>query len=400
MVLGEPIFNEDGTLELLSSGSVLTERHVQLLHRLGVLSVRVQDDEVETQAEVVRPSTASLQADTVDKAAKEAGRMDFDVEGFKRDLEEIDETEFEPIITSVVNQNMVIHVLTGEGNTPIDIKHEEMIQETKDMFENLRDNNDLNLEEVKDNVTKILPDILRNNDVLMRLQQLKSTDDYTFEHSLRVSILASMIGKWLGYDKEKLIELGEAALLFDIGKMKIPDFLLNKEKPITDDEFDVLKRHAQFGYSVLMKTPGVTANIKYSALQHHERLDGSGYPLRLREGQIHEFAKIIMVCDIFDAMSTDRPYRKGVSVFKAAEYIAWQSGNTLDSKICYIFLSNLAEFFVGKDVRLNTGEIGRIVYVDVNFPTRPVVKVGDRFVDMVKEKDIQVEELLGSIDIG
>ncbi len=101
-----------------------------------------------------------------------------------------------------------------------------------------------------------------------------------------------MIGKWLGYSKQQLVELGQAALLFDIGKMKIPDFILNKEKPITDDEFEVIKRHAQFGYSVLMKTQGVTNNIKYSALQHHERLDGSGYPLRLKSGQIHEFAKL------------------------------------------------------------------------------------------------------------
>ncbi|GKT33897.1 HD-GYP domain-containing protein, partial [Aduncisulcus paluster] len=188
--------------------------------------------------------------------------------------------------------------------------------------------------------------MIRNNDVLMRLNQLKESDDYTFEHSLRVSILASMIGKWLGYSKDQLIELGQAALLFDIGKMKIPDFILNKEKPITEDEFEVIKRHAQFGYSVLMKTQGVTNNIKYSALQHHERLDGSG---------------------------------PKVSPFKAAEFISWQSGTTLDSKVCYVFLSNLAEFFVGKKVRLSTGEEGTIIYVDVNFPTRPVVQVGEKF---------------------
>lgn len=209
-----------------------------------------------------------------------------------------------------------------------------------------------------------------------------------------------MIGKWLGYSKQQLVELGQAALLFDIGKMKIPDFILNKEKPITDDEFEVIKRHAQFGYSVLMKTQGVTNNIKYSALQHHERLDGSGYPLRLKSGQIHEFAKIIMVCDIFDAMTTDKPYRKKVSPFKAAEYISWQSGTTLDSKVCYVFLSNLAEFFVGKKVRLSTGEEGTVIYVDVNFPTRPVVQVGEKFVDLVKEHSIQVDELIERLDIG
>ncbi|WP_430884671.1 HD-GYP domain-containing protein [Fusibacter sp. JL216-2] len=401
MILAEAIFNEDGTVELLGAGAELSERHIKLLKRLGILAVKISDFEPPYSGtnRTAKPTSASLDADTVERAAKEAGRR-YDVEKFKSELEELEEENYAPVVTNVVNANMVINVLTGDGNTPIDVKHEEMIEETKEMFHHLKESNDIDLSSVKENIEEALPDMIRNNDVLMRLNQLKESDDYTFEHSLRVSILASMIGKWLGYSKQQLVELGQAALLFDIGKMKIPDFILNKEKPITDDEFEVIKRHAQFGYSVLMKTQGVTNNIKYSALQHHERLDGSGYPLRLKSGQIHEFAKIIMVCDIFDAMTTDKPYRKKVSPFKAAEYISWQSGTTLDSKVCYVFLSNLAEFFVGKKVRLSTGEEGTVIYVDVNFPTRPVVQVGEKFVDLVKEHSIQVDELIERLDIG
>ena len=399
MILAEPIFNEDGTVELLGAGSELSDRHIKLLKRLGILAVKITEYAPYSGPKAgQKPSSASLDADTVEKAAKAAGRP-YDVEQFKNELEEIVDENYEPVVTNVVNANMVINVLTGEGNTPIDVKHEEMIEETKEMFQHLRESNDLDLTSVKENIEEALPDMIRNNDVLMRLNQLKASDDYTFQHSLKVSILASMIGKWLGYNKEQLVELGQAAMLFDVGKMKIPDFILNKEKTITEDEFEVIKRHAQFGYSVLMKTQGVTNNIKYSALQHHERLDGSGYPLRLKSGQIHEFAKIIMVCDIFDAMISERPYRKKVSPFKAAEFISWQSGTTLDSKVCYVFLSNLAEFFVGKRVKLNTGEEGTVIYVDVNFPTRPVVQVEDRFVDLVKESSIQIDELLERIDL-
>ncbi len=400
MILAEPIYNEDGTVELLGQGAVLTDRHIKLLDRLGITVVRIADPEMEKEGDdkFIKPTSASLDADTVEKAAREAGRR-YDVETFKQELEELEDHNYEPVVTNVVNANMVINVLTGEGNVPIDIKHEEMIVETKEMFVHLKESNDLNLSSVKENIEQALPDMIRNDDVLMRLNQLKESDDYTFEHSLRVSILASMIGKWLGYNKDQLVELGQAALLFDIGKMKIPDFILNKEKPITEDEFEVIKRHAQFGYSILMKTEGVTNNIKYSALQHHERLDGSGYPLRLKSGQIHEFAKIIMVCDIFDAMITDKPYRAKVSPFKAAEFISWQSGTTLDSKVCYIFLSHLAEFFVGKKVMLSTGEEGRIIYVDVNFPTRPVVQVEDRIVDLVKEKSVQIDALIEHVEV-
>ena len=198
----------------------------------------------------------------------------------------------------------------------------------------------------------------------------------------------------MGYDKETLQELATAGLMFDIGKMKIPDFVMKKPQ-LNEDEFEVVKKHAQLGYGILLKTKGITNNMKYSALQHHERLDGSGYPLRLKSGQIHEFAKIIMVCDIFDAMISDRPYRKKVSPFLAAEYLSWQSGQTLDSKICYILINNLAEFYLGKNVRLNNGEYGRIVYMDVNFPTRPVVALEDGTIrDLIKDRQLQIDELI------
>lgn len=395
MVLAESIFSGDGTVELLTAGSELSERHITLIDRLGVLRVRVFE-EGEQIATKEKSDSIDYHAQVIQREADNNG-LSFDVEGFKRDLEAIEKEDFEPIIHSVVNKNMEIHVLTGEGNVPIDQKHHEMIEETKAAFDSLKTGDELDLNSIKKHVEEAIPDMVRNNDVLMRLGQLKESDDYTYQHCLRVSILATMIGKWMGYNKEMLQELATSALMFDIGKMKIPDFIMNKPD-LTEDEFEVIKKHAQLGYSVLMKTKGITNNMKYSALQHHERLDGSGYPLRLKSGQIHEFAKIIMVCDIFDAMISDRPYRKRLSPFQAAEYLSWQSGETLDSKICYILISNLSEFYVGKRVRLSSDEVGRIIYVDVNFPTRPVVALDSGVIrDLVKEKHLQIEEIVTNV---
>lgn len=392
MKLAEPIFNEDGSLELLSAGSILNDRYINLIIRAGVDEIKIYETSDETTVAQI-PNSASLQADTVEKLAEKTGES-FDIRTFKSELEELDAEDFDEVISNVCNANMEINVLTGEGDVPFDQKHEEMIIKTKEVFENLKTANDIDLDLIKEEIVNALPDMIRNNDVLRRLRQLEETDDYTFQHSIRVSMLATMIGKWLGYTKNQLIELAEASLLFDVGKMKIPGFILNKPEGVSDDEFEVLKRHSQFGYRVLMMTKGVTSNIKYSALQHHERMDGSGYPLRLRSGQIHEYAKIIMICDIFDAMTHDRPYKKKISPFKAAEYIAWQSGSTLDYKIAYVFLSNLAEYFVGKDVVLSNNQVGTIVYVDVNFPTRPLVKVDGGFVDLVKDKGIFIEDFV------
>lgn len=409
MILGETIYNYDGTISLLSNGGVLSLRQIELLRNLGLERVKIEvKNEDEPSSEMIsldKIEVMNLEKvfsdDKSEKITRKSVEAEFpdsddvDIEQIKKDLRAYDEVD--EIIGSKPNQynnRMSVAVLTGENDIPIDVKHERLLAETKNTFEQVRHSNNLDFEQVKDMISATLPDIIRNNDVLTRLSQLKRTDDYTFEHSYRVSILATMIGKWMGMNRSMLEELATAALLFDIGKMKIPEFIL-KKGVLTDEEMELMKKHSQFGYSILLKTEGVTPNIKFAALQHHERNGGIGYPLKLNEGQVNGFAKIIMVCDIFDAMTSDRPYAKRISEFKAAEYISWQSGMTLDSKICYIFLSNIAEFFTGKQILLSTGEVGRIVYVDPNFPTRPTVVTDARVIDLINERDIQVIEMIG-----
>lgn len=384
MILGAPIVDAEGIVELLSAGTRLTHRHIALINRIGILDIFVLDDE----NEIIKANALNLQ-----KIIHNADDG-FDMDKLLKDLEEIENQIYEPAQRSIVNRNMEINILTGEGNIPIDIKHEKAIEDTKAIFEEIRSAGELDLNRIRRNVEETLPDMVRNNDVLMRLNQLKESDDYTFQHSMRVSILATMIGKWLGYTQEELLELGEAGLLFDIGKLNIPDFVLKKPSNVTLDEYELIKKHAQFGYSILLKTKGVTTNIKYAALHHHERMDGSGYPLRLRDSQIHDYAKIIMVCDVFDALITDRPYKKAISPLLAADYISWSSGKLFDSEVCYVLIKRLSDFFVGKSVILSNGQEGKIIYVDANYPTRPIVQVGEKFIDLTKDRSINVDVLM------
>lgn len=387
MILGAPIVDAEGVVELLSRGTRLTQRHIALIQKMSLQDISI----LEYEGEPYEESTMDL--NKLQKTA-EHHESTFDLEKLINDLDEISNHIYEPAPRSVVNRNMEINILTGEGNVPIDVKHEKVIEDTKNIFLTIREEGKLDLDRLRKNVEETLPDMVRNNDVLMRLNQLKESDDYTFQHSLRVAILATMIGKWLGYSQEELLELGEAGLLFDIGKLSVPDFLLKKPSNVTLDEYELLKKHAQFGYSILLKTKGVTSNIKYAALHHHERLDGSGYPLRLRENQIHDYAKIIAVCDVFDALITDRPYKKGISPLLAADYLSWSSGKLFDSEVCYVFIKRLSEYFVGKNVVLSNGLQGKIVYVDTNFPTRPTVQVGEKFLDLVKDRSVNVEVLM------
>lgn len=387
MILGTPIVDSTGIIELLSQGTLLTKRHIELILRLAIDEVVILDSADEDITSV------ELDIENIKKSAEENG-VSFDIDKLSDDLSEIENQVYPPAPRNVVNRNMEVNILTGEGNIPIDIKHERAIEDSRRMFQRIRNTGELDLDHIRSNVEELLPDMIRNNDVLMRLNQLKASDDYTFQHSLRVSILATMIGKWLGYTQLELLELGEAALLYDIGKMNIPDFVLKKEGKVTQDEYELIKKHPQFGYSILLKTPGVTANMKYAALHHHERMDGSGYPLRLKAGQIHDYAKIIMVCDVFDAMISDRPYKKGICPLLAADYLMWSSGRLFDGEVCYIFVKRLSEYFVGKKVKLTTGQEGKIIFVDENYPTRPIVQVGDQFVDLTKDRSIDVELLM------
>lgn len=390
MILGEPVLNSDGTIDLLARGTELTTRHIALLKRLGIDEVKIADP-ADFPILMEEPDIQDQIRSFEKRIQSEGGTLD--LSAFKEDIERIEAEDFEYVVRSSVNQNLKISVLTGEGNIPIDQKHKVTLEETKNVFSQIRDEQKLDIEMVRRNVKDLLPDMVRNNDVLMRLKQLEESDDYTFQHSLRVSMLASMIGKWLGYSKTELYNICEAGLLFDIGKMKIPEFLLNKKSKLDEQEFDMVKKHTQLGYTVLLRTQGISQDVKFAALQHHERMDGTGYPLRLRSGQIHEFAKIIMVCDVYDAMISARNYRPKLSPFEAAEYISWNSGSTLDSRICYIFLSNLAEYYIGKTCTLTSGEAGIVAYVDVNYPTRPVVRVGNRFVDLSKDRSMQIAEI-------
>lgn len=387
MILGAPIVDAEGVVELLSRGTHLTNRHIELIGNLKIEAITILDYDNEPLEE------QTLDVQSIKKGAADNGAS-FDFDKLLNDLQEIESQIYPPAPRSIVNRNMEINILTGEGNVPIDVKHEKAIQDTKDVFKRIKDYGELDLERIRHNVEETLPDMVRNNDVLMRLNQLKQSDDYTFQHSLRVSILATMIGKWLGYTQFELLELGEAGLLFDIGKMNIPEYILKKPGGVTGDEYELVKKHAQFSYSLLLKTKGVSSNIKYAALHHHERMDGSGYPLRLRENQIHDFAKIIMVCDVFDAMITDRPYKKGVSPLVAADYLSWSSGKLFDSEVCYVFVKKLSEYYIGKKVTLSNGDEGKIIFIDQNYPTRPIVQVGEKFVNLIKDHTIHVDVLM------
>ncbi len=230
-------------------------------------------------------------------------------------------------------------------------------------------------EEVKALIDNIINQLLDNEEIIINLSDIKSVDDYTFEHSVNVCILSLVIGMGLGYTHQKLKDLGVGAILHDIGKLRIPAQILKKPSQLSVVEFEEIKKHSYYGYEILKQNPKLSMVSSFIALGHHERYDGSGYPLQLKGENIHQCARIVAVADVFDALSSDRVYRKKLRPHEVVEYITSLGSHHFDPEIVESFIKYIALYPTGTGAVLNTREKVLVVKANRNFPTKPVVRV-------------------------
>ncbi|MFZ6872762.1 HD-GYP domain-containing protein [Undibacterium sp. Di27W] len=210
-------------------------------------------------------------------------------------------------------------------------------------------------------VEEIAESVMRNPGALIGLARLKTKDDYTYMHSIAVCALMVALAKQLGLSEEETRDAGLAGLLHDIGKMMVDADILNKPGKLTDAEFVSVKEHPVAGYKMLKGANGVSKAALDVCLHHHEKIDGSGYPRRLKGDEISVFARMGAVCDVYDAITSDRPYKQGwcpaESLRKMAE---WSSGH-FDEKIFQAFVKSIGIFPVGTLVKLESGRLAVVV---------------------------------------
>lgn len=228
---------------------------------------------------------------------------------------------------------------------------------------------------VQTTVNQMINDLLFSADILGNLTEIQGYDDYTFHHSINTTIIGLILGIASGYSERKLLEFGMGVLMHDIGKIRIPESILNKKTPLKEEEFAEIKRHPTIGYEILRKNNDFSSLSAHVAFQHHEKWDGSGYPRGLKGNEIHEYGKLAAIADVYEALTSKRIYRKALEPNDAYEYIVSQSNQHFDPQVLKVFAKHIAVYPSGSGILLSNGQRGNVVKQNPAFPNRPLVRV-------------------------
>lgn len=277
------------------------------------------------------------------------------------------------------------------------------LEEVRGLFEAARRNGKVDVQKTEQLTDNVLP-LASGAKAVTHLHNMASAGDYLLHHSLHVAILAGLMGNWLHMPKTKRRRLVTAGLLMDVGNLRLAPDLLAKRAPLLPEERRLMQKHPTLGYEMITGTElGQDWDIAHAILQHHERDDGSGYPNGTKKAEIDEFARILAILDMYDAMGTDRPYAKRRSPFDAFRILSDDVLNSkLDARFGFTFIRKVSHSLHGCWVSLTNGVRGKIIYIDeARLTSLPVVQTetGD-FIDLNDRKlGIRIDHLLTSREV-
>ncbi len=340
----EDVFSEKGVLLLSEGKAISSNQQIEKLMSRGVSQVVVNREK--SSVKPVLPSDSASSANIVDRSSREVA--------YYTELPKAKEV------------------------------HETTFECARKILSSIRNRNEFSVRSVNDAAISIAESVTRNPDALVSLTQIKGYDEYTYVHSVNVGILMTALAQEFGYKGDVLVEFSVGGLLHDIGKMLVPDSILNKPGKLTDAEFSVMKRHPEFGLELL--STKVIHDISRKAVgQHHERLNGNGYPLGVAGSRIHEAGLICAVADVFDALTSDRVYKEAWTPQKALATIFQGCDSDFSRKYVEKFTRNMGIYPVGSFVKLNSGELAVVVRTDPGKLLSPSILI------LVNENGVKLE---------
>ena len=290
------------------------------------------------------------------------------------------------------------------GNYYNKIKESEQFKVFEDMFQEsvskitecinavVTKSGEVNIDQLLDSVKKITDDFKPDVSLFDMIHCIEGYDDLTYIHSVNVALIARVIGRWMDFSPEDCDALTISGLLHDIGKVMIPIEIITKPSRLSPTEYALIQTHTIHGHN-LLKNIELDERIKLGALQHHERCDGKGYPNKLRYNDIHPFAKIVAIADVYDAMTSNRVYRKGICPFEVISVFE-ENIDAYDPKVLFVFLEKIAQSYVNAEVVLNGDLEGKIVMINKYALGRPGVLVGGAYVDLSRQENMEITALM------
>lgn len=276
---------------------------------------------------------------------------------------------------------------------------EDVFQAIDGIMQNAQEGEKPDLSGAKAAVSRMTESILRSPDAFMWLRSLKNKDTYTYAHCIDSSALSIAFGRNLGLAKQQLEDLGTGALLFDVGKMRVPTELLSKPGPLSDDEFELVREHVAHSVRIMEDAGGISKEAIEIAATHHERFDGSGYPRGLKGGEIPALGRMAGIVDVYDAITSETVYRRAIPPHEAVRRLyAWR-GSLFQEELVEVFIQTLGTYPTGSVVELTTGEVGIVISQNRLRRLRPRVMIildkdkqpygAGPVVDLIKETEDQ-----------
>ena len=271
-------------------------------------------------------------------------------------------------------------------------KYNELSMALNSIFYKLKMFQNSNIKEIREFSNVLISQTKDTNTLIQDLVFFGSSDDPIYRHGINVALLSNLLGNWIGLREEQLNLLTFSALLHDIGKARINKEILTKKASLNFSEREEYKEHVKHGYNIVKEIVYLDKSVAQGVLFHHERLDGSGYPFKLTSERIPEFSKIIAIADSFDNANSSRGNCKKLNPFEAIEKIKQESFGRLDYGYSNIFINNILNFFIGKDVLLDNGDKAQIVLMNVNDLSRPIIILNNDIIDLLKSKELNIKE--------
>ncbi|MCR4762208.1 MAG: HD-GYP domain-containing protein [Lachnospiraceae bacterium] len=345
MILADDVYSYDRTVMILPKGSVLSDKSITRLAFYSILQVLVEDEQIGLSQKEEEPSYAERLRQT---PAFQKFQQEFEgeAENFKEQINDV-------------------------------VKH----------------NRPLDVESMMSPVYALVNESTGPSNVFDMLHSLRQYDDATYVHCINVALICSCLAKWMRLSEEEILTATQAGLLHDIGKLLIPGEIITKPSKLTEDEYHIVQTHPKQGYDIL-KTLPINEHIKYATLMHHERCDGSGYPLKLTGEKIDPVAKIVAIADVYDATTSARVYRGPQCPFVAIALFENEGLQKYDTRAIMTFLSNVVNTYLLNRVRLNNGIEGDIVFINPDHLSRPTIKAGNSYIDLAQNPELSIEMIV------